>query len=238
MSSDMIRELFRSLENTLHERLRVIEDILNNTSSNTRSPAAELETRTSRSHDIMMEGLTRQLHELDIRMNHAELSTSRLNRLEDMLSRLAADVDKRAMARDERPVEAIEAEAEVEAAEAEAAEAEALDADLDAGEIEAGAKKVLVGAVNKLVVVTSDDEEEEEEQEEEEEVEEVEEEEEVEEVEEEVEQQVELEEFDYKGKTYYRDPDNNVYRTDDEGDLIDEVVGVWDPVKKIVRRIA
>lgn len=42
----------------------------------------------------------------------------------------------------------------------------------------------------------------------------------------------ELEEFEYKGSTYYRDADKNVFMADDEGELITTPVGVWSEVKK------
>jgi hypothetical protein len=42
----------------------------------------------------------------------------------------------------------------------------------------------------------------------------------------------ELEEFEYKGSTYYRDGDNNVFMADEEGELITTPVGVWSEVKK------
>jgi hypothetical protein len=49
--------------------------------------------------------------------------------------------------------------------------------------------------------------------------------------------EVELEEFEYKGATYYRDPDNNVFATDDDGELVEEPFGTWNPVKqRIVAR--
>jgi hypothetical protein len=42
----------------------------------------------------------------------------------------------------------------------------------------------------------------------------------------------ELEEFEYKGSTYYRDGDNNVFMADEEGELVTTPVGVWSEVKK------
>ena len=42
----------------------------------------------------------------------------------------------------------------------------------------------------------------------------------------------ELEEFEYKGSTYYRDADKNVFMADDEGELVTTPVGVWSEVKK------
>ena len=74
-----------------------------------------------------------------------------------------------------------------------------------------------------------------EEAEEEEEVveEEVVEEEEVEEAEEET---LELEEFIYKGKTYYKTPDNMVYRANEDGEVEDEPFARFDPeANRLVR---
>lgn len=69
---------------------------------------------------------------------------------------------------------------------------------------------------------------------------------EVEEVEEEVEGEGEeeeedgeaLEEFEWKGVTYYRDSEKNVYRMDEDGDLQDEPVGRWNEEKQKVVRFA
>ena len=51
------------------------------------------------------------------------------------------------------------------------------------------------------------------------------------------EEAVELEEFEYKGATYYRDSDNNVFTTDEDGELNDEPFGLWNEAKqRIVAR--
>jgi len=82
----------------------------------------------------------------------------------------------------------------------------------------------------KVVSVDKEVEEEEEEEEVEEEVEE-------EEVEEEVEESsLELEEFEYKNMTLYRDPENKVYRMDEEGAL-SEPLGIWDDAKQKIKKI-
>jgi hypothetical protein len=47
----------------------------------------------------------------------------------------------------------------------------------------------------------------------------------------------ELEEFEYKGSTYYRDSDNNVFMTDEDGDLVEEPIGIWNVEKgKIMKK--
>ena len=53
--------------------------------------------------------------------------------------------------------------------------------------------------------------------------------------EEEEEEGVELEEFEYKGQTYYRDGDNQVYQADAEGEVdTEKAIGVWDEAKQKV----
>jgi hypothetical protein len=76
-----------------------------------------------------------------------------------------------------------------------------------------------------------EEEQEEEEQEEEQEEEEQEEEE---EQQEEEEESMELTEFEYKGATYYRDAENQVYQKDDDGDVDDDPIGVWNEAKQKV----
>ena len=59
-----------------------------------------------------------------------------------------------------------------------------------------------------------------------------------EEVEEEEDEAMELEEFDYKGVTYYRDGENQVYQKDADGDLDDTPIGVWNETKQKVIKYA
>jgi hypothetical protein len=84
--------------------------------------------------------------------------------------------------------------------------------------------------------VVEEEEEEEEVEEEEEEVVEEEVEEEEEEVVEEEEEALELEEIEYKGVTYYKDSSNQVYKMDDDGDLDETPIGVWNEQKQKVMR--
>jgi hypothetical protein len=83
------------------------------------------------------------------------------------------------------------------------------------------------------------EEEEEVVQEEEEEVVQEEEEEEVvqEEEEEVVQEEQELTEFEYKGMVLYRDGENKVYQMDEDGELVDTPIGVWNETKQKVLRI-
>ncbi len=52
------------------------------------------------------------------------------------------------------------------------------------------------------------------------------------EMEEAVEEAVELEEFEYRGITYYRDGEGNVFKTDEAGELVDEPIGIWNEAKQ------
>jgi hypothetical protein len=82
--------------------------------------------------------------------------------------------------------------------------------------------------------------EEEEEEEEEVEVEEEEVEEDVVEAESDAEEEdvQELEPIEWKGVTYYRDAENQVYELDSDGDINDEPIGVWSVEKKKVLRFS
>jgi hypothetical protein len=242
MSSEVVRELFRNLENTLHDRLKVIEDILSNTKHSVSNNAKAEE---------VLEGLTKLQRYIEsveqyamgevrsLAYNH-DMLEKRVETMERSMKSVAESFhtinDTIAMMQkrmdDEKPVEAAEVEAEIE----ETQEA-ALNADLDATQHESNAKVALVKAVEEL------DEEEEEEVEEEEveevEVEEEEEEVEEEEVEEEEEEELELEEFTYKKKTYYRDQNNNVYVADDDGCIdASQIVGIWNPTVKKIDRVS
>jgi len=104
------------------------------------------------------------------------------------------------------------------------------------GEIEAEAEEIRPTQLNTTKKIEVEEVKEAEEAEKVEEVEEAEEVEEVEEAEgaEEAEEaeEVELTPFEYKGTTYYRDPDNNVFMTDENGELIDDSIGVWDTARQ------
>lgn len=228
MSSDMIRELFKSLENTLHERLRIIEDILSHSSASAakKPTVAEDVTKIFDAHNLMFDNLN-----------------MRMKRLEELL-------EKKSPVDPDVGVEAVEAVVALESAETEAMEiASSSLADTDTNEgtkIEVAAKVALKKAVEALVPDV--EEEEEEVVEEEEEVEEVEEEEEVveeeeveevveeEEVEEEEEEEVALTPFTFRGKTYYKDNENQVYQEDDEGTVVPEPIGLWNETMKKIQR--
>ena len=55
----------------------------------------------------------------------------------------------------------------------------------------------------------------------------------IEEEEPEEEEGLDLEEFEYKGITYYKDGENNVYSTDEDGNVIPEPVARWNGVKLV-----
>jgi len=50
----------------------------------------------------------------------------------------------------------------------------------------------------------------------------------------ELEEAEELQDFEYKGTTYWKDSQNQVYITDESGDLVDQPYGVWSDEKKKV----
>jgi regulator of protease activity HflC (stomatin/prohibitin superfamily) len=52
------------------------------------------------------------------------------------------------------------------------------------------------------------------------------------------EQALELTEFEYKGVTYFKDPENQVYQVDADGDLDDSPIGIWSEEKQKVLKYA
>jgi hypothetical protein len=49
---------------------------------------------------------------------------------------------------------------------------------------------------------------------------------------------VTFESFEYKGETYYKDPDGQVYQADADGDLDDTPIGVWNEAKQKLQKYA
>jgi hypothetical protein len=136
MSSEIIRELFRNLENTLHDRLKVIEDILQTqpSSSTNQTVVARLDS---------LEKYTKG--EFTFICSVYDKLAERVTVLEENLTKLLDKIVSSKSQEDEKPVEAVEAEIEVEQA-----EAEALDAENSAVEIETTAKVALQKAVDAL----------------------------------------------------------------------------------------
>jgi len=116
---------------------------------------------------------------------------------------------------------------DAEGAEEDVEEAEDAEVTEEDAEVEVEVKKVDVeqDAEEKDAEGTEEVEEEQEEQEEQEE-----------EEEQEEGQALELTEFEYKGVTYFRDPENQVYQVDTDGDLDDTPIGLWSEEKQKVLR--
>ena len=211
-TESMIRELFRGLETTLHERLSLIEQVLN-TVEKPKIPLYDNEfvkrierleqqnqTRYSAPDTNMLEVRINALH--DKLMQHSASDTSfleaRVNALEEQLASTCAELEMVKSRLKEptnvnvhSPLPSVigEEEAPEEVAEDEVAEEEE-----EAPEDDEGVDAEVL-----------DDAEEGE----------------------------ALEEFQYRGVTYYKDGDNNVYTTDDEGALNPEPVARWTGTKLV-----
>ena len=208
-NSGMIRELFRSLEATLHERLTLIEQVI----QTLEKPKVPLYDHEFVSRIDRLEHLLQQYSNVPSSESlHNSMLEERVTALEEQLASTSAELE---MLRNSSHRDNVFEEQNV-----------VLDTqdDIDEAVAEDENHEVVEEEVVEEEVV------EEEEEVVEEEV--VEEEEEVVE-EEQDEQELELEEFEYKGRTYYMDGDKNVYTTDDEGDVVSEPIGVWNG-KKIV----
>jgi hypothetical protein len=233
MSTDVVKELFRNLENVLHDRLKVIEDILS-TARQTVHPVdsaklvelearlhsldeyAMAEVRTLAFNHDKLEGTVKNLEtrllSLESSMKTAIVSFQVINDTMGMLQKRMND---------ETPVEAAEAEAELD----EAQEA-ALNAETDAIIVETQAKASLAKAVKELV----EEEEEEEDDNTTAQEEEAAEEEEEEAEEEEAEEESPYEHiFTHDEVDYYVDKTtNNVYNPDEDGGVDPEdIKGIW-----------
>ena len=232
----MIRELFRGVETTLYERLRIIEDILVKQRQEDTNPH--------------MAGVEKNLHETIQRMQVVEDATAKqieqMNKkfdkwmegmcsMQEEINTLRVELRNRNKV-DERPVELVQAQLE---------QKSTLENEPPATVVEKKAKVALENAIRALPIVAVKEEVEEvevEEEVEEEEVVEETEEEEVEVEEEVVEEEVEEEEeealtpFDFKGKTYYHDADYKVYIPDEDG-AVSDPVGIYDPATKRIRRL-
>jgi hypothetical protein len=240
MSTEVFEELFRNLENTLHERLKVIQEILSATKqsagSNVNVAQFEQGLHKLEKHVESLEEYT--MGEVRTLAYNHDMLEKRVISLESSLRSAAETLQTmnntiemiQVRLNDEKPVEAAEVEAEIDAA-----QEAALNADIDPITLEKKAQAALAKAVEEL---EEEVEEEEVEEEEEEVVEE--EEEEVEEEEEEVEEEeLEIEEFVYKKKTWWRDQHNNVYTPNDDGAVDpDAIVGIWNPATKKIEAVS
>jgi cobalamin biosynthesis protein CobT len=265
MSESTVRELFRNLERTLHERLQCIEEVLVGQRSSTGSIAATAMTNTEVDNmrtDIANMGntmnnlletvrlLRTEVDELRERRTGAAAQLLPLHPLEglELVPKREMSIPMTELSVADRLLLNKRARKALEAQEMGEKQFE------DYPEVEAGADESVIGnegdddmqlhvtkgtseAAGSEVEAAEEEEETEEavEEETEEAVEE-----ETEEAEEEEGEALELEEFEYKGSTYYRDPENNVYMMDEEGELVDEPIGVWSEVKKriVVRKAA
>ena len=196
----MIRELFRGLETTLHERLSLIEQVLN-TVEKPKIPLYDNE-------------FVKRIERLEQRNYSPDNNflEARLNALQEQLMRHSTS-------------DTSFLEARVNALEEQLAEFETF---------KMGLKETTnVNVHSALPSVMSDEEVPEEDAPEAPEAPEDEDADAEAEVLDDVEEGEALEEFQYKGVTYYKDGDNNVYTTDEEGTLNPEPVARWTGTKLV-----
>ena len=183
MSENTVRELFQNLERAIHERLKVIEDVIISHAK----PSVDPSLKALADRISYLEGELKALRAeraplippnplegLEVIPKKEVILTETSPEPLSVADRLLLNSSAlKALEKDEREeVEEAEAEPYEEEAEAEAEEAEAEE---DAEE---------------------------------------------------------LEEFEYKGSTYYRDGESNVFMADEDGELIPTPIGVWSEVKK------
>lgn len=183
----MIRELFRSLETTLHERLSLIEQVLNTIEK----PKVALYDNE----------FVKRIERLEHQQRHSNNNGS--NDLEQRIFALEHQSGSRYL--EDRII--------------------ALEEQLAATSAELEAMKNQPTATAHIPLAEEDVECEVLEEEGEAEVAD-----EAEEAEEAEEAGLELEEFQHKGVTYFKDGDNNVYTTDEDGDVLPEPIARWNGV--------
>jgi hypothetical protein len=161
----MIRELFRTLETTLHERLSLIEQIL---------VAVEKPKVPLYDNEFVkrIERLERQVPQMQSHVPDVSYLESRISALEEQLASTHAEVEELRLAR-----------------------------------FVAKEPSVILPDEDVEGEVLEDEPEEE--------------------------AALELEPLDYKGVTYYKDADNNVYGTDEEGSVIPEPIARWNGTKLV-----
>jgi hypothetical protein len=211
MSVAMVRELFRGLESTLHERLSIIEELVRKSVGGDGSMEESMQIQ--RPDPAVLDRLAKVESQSAKAMDSFRMMIDSMNHLTHEIALIRESV---------RVLEASHT-ASVPVAE----------------EVQQEIAHREVVSAPELAEAEAAEAEEEEEEEVEEELEEAEEEE-VEEEEVEEEQELELESFVYKrnGKTYYRDPDNNVYQDDEDGNLIDTPIGVWNETTQRIHPLA
>jgi hypothetical protein len=123
MSAQVVRELFRNFENTLHDRLKIIEDILSSAKDTPSSvDVSPLLTKVSeaeryiRSVEEYAMGEVRTLaYNHDMLEKRVEMLESSMRSAAETLSTMNTTIGSlQKRMEDERPVEAVEVEAEIE----------------------------------------------------------------------------------------------------------------------------
>ena len=215
----MISSLFRSLESAIHERLAMIEEVIANRGGSTNSTAYDsmaAQMRTLEERIRKLEGGCVQP------LAPAPPVSDGCGKWFDALRDLQIDLPEKVP---KVPVVLTESVAITSIAETPVKKEPVVQ--------EVPVKKVALLVEEEDVVLVEETEEEVEEAEEAEEAEE-------EEEEAEEEEGVELEEIIFKGKTYYKDPENNVYMPTDDGGCSDDPIGTWDVARSRVlfKRVA
>ena len=204
----MIRSLFRSLEAAIHERLAMIEEVI----------AGDRSATTSATNCSACESMGAQLQTLEERIRKLEGG-------QPQLAVPAVAVPSAASDGCGKWFDALR-DLEINLPEKMATVPVSLSTSHAASHAVSHAVSDAVSPVKMVTPLLEKEEEVEEEAEEVEE--EAEEEAEEEEAEEEEEEGVEMEELTFKGKTYYKDPENNIYLPTDDGGYSDDPIGTWD----------
>ncbi len=243
-TSSLVRQLFRGLESTINERMNMIETLLEKGDHSIDMGAAssagtiESSVKVTRLDPEVMERVKKledrmdDFKKMDARMAETQKDignvASRYSRVDYAILHMTDTIEKLRVqvAELQKKVEVLQAshvatqptseEVQQEIAHREVVSAPEL-AEAEAAEVEEEEEEEFEEQVIEEADMADDEEEAEEEVEEEE----------VEEEEVEEEEAEELTEFVYRKQTYYRDSENMCYQLDEDGNLIDTPIGVW-----------
>ena len=210
MSDHTIRELYRSLERTIHERLCILDEARGDASFNPRDMFSNLEATIRDRLKVIEKVLNVGQAPVD---GVIAAMQEKLNRLHVTVEGLRTQVNASVSLIPPHPLQGIEVIPKREVvlpAQALVVAPVVAPVSLVPEPLSVADRLLLNTDARKALEEEEGDIEEEEEEEEE----------------------LQLEEFEYKGATYYRDPDSNVYMTDEDGELVQEAIGTWNAAKQ------
>ena len=208
-------EIIRETRNAINSRLDMLEVLVSRTSYNTNSNS-NAHSYTDTSHDNhRLESLSKRIYDLETYTERVDNVESTLYKFNDLISNVIQKIQHMEK----------EKEKEKENSHIYTPTLKSPSQDEDIPEVIISDTQKSIDEVEVLEETEEEQQEQQEEQEEEQQ-----------EEQEEEQQELELEEFEYKNMTLYRDNENKVYQMDEDGALSDPI-GKWDTQKNRITKI-